>query len=688
MHEFCYSSSTLFMVNFYRCNLYNRACCKVLLIVVVQLLFSMSARSQNDFKPTFGIIDKASLEMTTYAADSTADALYLYDYGETTFAFDGYKGLVIKTKTWVRIKVLKESGLNRASVNLSYIYGSKNSERERLEDIAGFVYNLDGGRIVSTALDVKAVIDEKSMDILRSKKFNLPNVRKGSIFEYSYVKVSPVAVRNAPENWTFQGSVPIKWSEYRISIPQFIDYHITVSGYLPLHINRSEPVTIAFKNIISDKKGTAYRLVVKDAPAFVDEPFITVADDYLSQVSFEPYAVTLGGFFPAGFAETWEQIDAGLKMAEFGDVTAEVFGKEIPAALSDEKVPKLQKMNAAYTYVQKTMKWDEGTGVTPQPTLKRAYETKSGNASSINLLLVNLLRKSGIEADPAVLSTRTNGRLVKEFPSIKVFDYVVCRAKLDSTVYLLDATQRYARPGMLPGRALNSVARVISTTGTSSFIDVIPSDGRNELEVIDAEILSGDGRLKGTYEMSLSGYSALDWREHFCEKPEKLFDDQVKEWFANWETANHVILNKNDNIEAPVKFKCQFESEGQASSQDMLYIDLMQECKMQGNPLTASERLYPIDFTTPSTKSFIGKFRLPEGYKIEEIPKGESLILPAGGGRFLYQVRHDGNVVHVSCKVIIARAKYAPTEYAGLREFYDRVLKKQAEPLVIRKINN
>jgi hypothetical protein len=122
---------------------------------------------------------------------------------------------------------------------------------------------------------------------------------------------------------------------------------------------------------------------------------------------------------------------------------------------------------------------------------------------------------------------------------------------------------------------LNSVARVISTTGTSSFIDVIPSDGRNELEVIDAEILSGDGRLKGTYEMSLSGYSALDWREHFCEKPEKLFDDQVKEWFANWETANHVILNKNDNIEAPVKFKCQFESEGQASSQDMLYIDLM-----------------------------------------------------------------------------------------------------------------
>lgn len=677
-----------FMTQILRCIDYNRACCKVLFLCAVLLWSFIPAWSQDDFKPTFGTVDQASVEMTTYTPDSTADALVLYDYGETTFAFDGYKGLVIKTKTWMRIKILKESALSRASVSLSYFYGSKNSERERLEDITGYVYNLNGGQVARATLDEKTITEEKTMDVLRSKKFNFPGVKKGSVIEYAYTRVSPVAVRNAPETWAFQGSIPIKWSEYRISIPRFVDYHITVGGYLPLHINRSEPVNMDFKNIGLEQKGTAYRLVVRNAPAFVNEPFITVADDYISRVSFEPSAITLSGIFPSGFAETWEQIDDGLKEVQFAGVAANIFGKEIPAGLNDSKTSKLEKMNAAYEYVQKTMKWDEAKGLMPSPTLKKAYETHKGNASAINLLLVNLLRKSGLDADPAVLSTRTNGKVVKEFPSIKAFDYVICRVKIDSTQYLLDATQRYARAGMLPERALNGLARVVSITGKSDFIDIIPEEAQNALEVIDAEILPGDGSLKGIYEMSLSGYSALGWRELYGEEPEKKFDDKVKEQFSSWKTSSHQTTNKTERMGAPVKFKCQFESEEQAASQDLLYVDLMQECKLLENPLKASERLYPLDFITAVTTSFIGKFRLPEGYKLEEMPKGESISLPGGGGRFLYQVRQDGNTVHVSSKMMITRARYAPKEYAGLREFYDRVVKKQAEPLVIRKINN
>ena len=66
---------------------------------------------------------------------------------------------------------------------------------------------------------------------------------------------------------------------------------------------------------------------------------------------------------------------------------------------------------------------------------------KIGNAADINLLLVAMLNKAGIEANPVILSTRENGFIAMAHPSLSDCNYVVARAVVDGKQILLDATE-------------------------------------------------------------------------------------------------------------------------------------------------------------------------------------------------------------------------------------------------------
>ena len=145
----------------------------VLSIPFLLFFLTFQAFAQDDFKPKLGLIDRASLEMTAYPGDSTADAVFLYDYGKVTFSYDNLKGLLMTTNIWVRVKLLKESALDRASVAIPHYMGSSYKEQEWIEDLKGYTYNLDNNQIVRTELEKKAIRREKTSDTQTTVKFKI-----------------------------------------------------------------------------------------------------------------------------------------------------------------------------------------------------------------------------------------------------------------------------------------------------------------------------------------------------------------------------------------------------------------------------------------------------------------------------------------------------------------------------------
>ncbi|WP_258048990.1 DUF3858 domain-containing protein [Hymenobacter sp. NBH84] len=76
---------------------------------------------------------------------------------------------------------------------------------------------------------------------------------------------------------------------------------------------------------------------------------------------------------------------------------------------------------------------------------------------------------------------------------------------------------------------------------------------------------------------------------------------------------------------------------------------------------------------------------LPAGYVVEEMPKPIVVELPDNGGRFLYSISPGENSLQIISRLNLRKAVYSAEEYAALRDFYSRLMAKQAEQIVLKK---
>ena len=105
------------------------------------------------------------------------------------------------------------------------------------------------------------------------------------------------------------------------------------------------------------------------------------------------------------------------------------------------------------------------------------------------------------------------------------------------------------------------------------------------------------------------------------------------------------------------------------------------------NPFKNPDRKFPVDFGTSIEENFVGMFTLPVGYVVEEMPKGIRVNLPEDGGKFTYIVSSspEENKIVITSKILLKKSSYYAEEYEGLRKFYDQIVQKHAEQIVLKK---
>jgi hypothetical protein len=79
-------------------------------------------------------------------------------------------------------------------------------------------------------------------------------------------------------------------------------------------------------------------------------------------------------------------------------------------------------------------------------------------------------------------------------------------------------------------------------------------------------------------------------------------------------------------------------------------------------------------------------FTIPEGYKIEELPKNKNMIVGNNDGKFLYTIGHVGDRIIANLRFTIEKPIFLPDEYQNLKEFFDRIVANEAEQIVLKKI--
>lgn len=659
------------------------------LFLSAALLFSVTTFSQKS-SMKFGKIDKKDLIMESYKADTSAGGLVLGDIGSTVISYKTGAGFEVDYNRHVRVKVFDANGFDLANFKIPYY--ELGSTREKFTKIKVSSYNMEDGEIVEAKLKRSDMFVEDISSKEKSLNFSVPNVRNGTVFEVEYTLTSELFWQM--RDWDFQYTVPARFSELTISLPEYFIYKKLMAGYITPTINKTKSYTqnIALRNDDHTLEnipysGTTQILRFDNVPAFRKEPYMNAISNYLSSIGFELGAINFP-YSKKDFSTSWEKISKLLwQDDEFGtQLKRNCPIKELAdglKAVSDEK----ERMIRAHELIRDNMAFNHKYGIYTTTSLRKAWNEKTGKAADINLLLTSLLNEIGIEAEPVLLSTRDNGILHPAQIMLSKFNYVICEARIGDETFLLDATDKRLNYNMLPERCLNGQGRRISLDPErNDWVDLAHSKPNERVFFAQTKVSPG-GNIVGDFSLMEKAYYAYDRSELI--KSEASQDDYIAAFEAKTPglLINEYSIENLDDLQNPlvIKYKASLNLSDD-TPKDMLYIAPLLGNGISVNPFTLEARDFPVDFISPFTLKTINIMEIPEGYEVAEMPKSAVIDLSDGLASYRYTIAVNGNKVHVDCSFMMKTAQIMPMNYGQLRELYSMIVAKNAEMIVLKKI--
>ncbi len=668
--------------------------------ILLALLVSFTALAQ---KPPikFGNIPIEDLKMTVYPGDSTATAVVLADFGESEITYNQTTGFEVKFERIRRIKILKKEGYDWANFMIP-LY-KKNNVDEKLNALKAVTVNLENNKGVETKLGKDGIFRESVNEYWDNVKLTMPNVKEGSVIDISYQIVSPYL--SYFQDWEFQSTIPVRWSEYIARMPEYFDYQRFMQGYIALKVNENGSVrkffTLRSKDRVTESSGGFgktsttyntenieytefnYRWVAEDVPAFKEEPFMTTYKDYISKINFELALIKMPNRPIENYLGSWANVNKELlDLEQFGGVVkrSNFLGKTVEEVSVGKSGA--DKIEAIYNYVKNNVEWNGFYRIYTDGNFRRVLDEKKGTTADINLMLVSMLQKAGFQADPVVLSTRNHGFIREQFPASSQFNSVICAVQLDDNALLLDATDRSLPITMLPEQCLNGKGFVISESN-SKWIEI--SSSVKSKTVVEASLgFEHEGALKGQVKVTKDGYDGQRMRLDYHKNGEESYlkSSMDRNGWIVLESKFENIKNLNEPVSEVYEMTIANDNNEMA---DILYVNPIVGNAIRENPFKAETRVYPVDFGSAFEKTNMLKMKIPDGYEVEELPKPVAIALPNSGGRYIYSINVMNGVLTLTSIMTINKGIFSQPEYPNLREFYNQIVAKQAELIVLKK---
>ncbi|VXC29516.1 Transglutaminase [Flavobacterium sp. 9AF] len=638
--------------------------------ITVLALFSNFLLAQ---KYELGEVTIEELKEARHPIDSSAPAAVLFKTGETRFSLSSDGQWTVSTEVKFKIKIYKKEGFDYANKSVSYYVGGQRNETVNFKN--AITYNLVDGKIEKTKLKSDGEFKEEINEYVKVKKITMPQVKEGSIIEYSYMLNSPSIT--SFEDWYFQGSIPMNYVVYNVYIPEYFKYRTVFSGY--------ENVDIKDEYISSGDFGQQkYIYKIQNVPALKEEGYVTNIDNYTSILKYELASISYPNSPIKNFAITWDDVVKSIYEHEgFGnELESKSYFEDDLKTILEGLNSSDQKIAAIYNFVKNKMTWNEHYGVIADKGVKKAYKEKTGNVADINLMLVAMLRYAGFEANPILLSTRRNG--IAMFPNRTAYNYVVAGVEVLNDVVLLDATDKNATVDLLPLRAVNWTGRIIRQRGSSNEIDLLKVPISKDNITILSEIQE-DGKISGKLRRVLTDYNSFVYRDNYA----NVSQDSYLEKLENRYKGINIEEYKSDNIKdlsKPVVETYSFTHENDVEIiGNKIYLKPMMFFGLEENPFKLDQRKYPVDFSFPFKDTYAISIKIPEGYEVEYLPEGTNVAMENNFATFKYIVSVTNNNIQLLVNLDINSIYIPSNAYSALKGFFKLIVEKENDKIILKK---
>ncbi|RZJ69906.1 DUF3857 domain-containing protein [Flavobacterium sp.] len=655
-----------------------------LLILTVSAVFSQAQKVQ------LGKVTVAELERKTHQIDSSAVGEVIFSKARTTFAYKAKENrFVAEHEYQLKIKVYKKEGLSLANLEIPYYIGYKELRPEQLRVEEAATYNLVGGKVQKTKVASNAVFKEKVNEYWKTTTIVFPDVKPGSIIEIKY-KLKSENIQTFP-SFKFQREIPVEYAEYKTEIPVNYQYKAVSQGFFPIKTEEdSKSGSQGYENEYGQTEILNYTARVTThsttkLPAIKNEDFVDNPNNYRTAISYELELIQFPDHPVKNFSQTWEGLVQTIyKDSDFGGQLAksDYYLSQLKSLIAGIE-SKSERMKKVYAFVQDRMTWNGDNGYYTSDGVEKAWIAQSGNVGEINLMLVSMLNMAGVVSHPVLISTVSHG--VASFPNQTAFNYVICAAEVDGKRILLDATNKFATPGILPTKTLNWNGRLVRQNGNSEEISMsTPEMTRSSFSIMCQ--VATDGSVKGKSRMQFNDLAGLDFRNRFGGMSKDSYLEYLEKYYEGIQIENYVVANEKRSVDAVVESFDFASSKHAEAIGDKIYVDPLLFLGTQSNPFLAEERSMPVFFGYPRQLRYIIKVDLPQGYALESIPESVNITTGQNVVSFKIAAQGQGNSVLISASYESGTMLVNSAFYPNIKDFYTEMVKKQHQKIVFKKV--
>lgn len=642
----------------------------------------------------YGKLTKDDFTKTASTISTDAAAEVLFSQGKYRISFNKQTGEPEQIKqVYTRIRIYDKDKTPNQILNISIpLYVTSGADRDKISGLKAATYNLENGKIVEQKVSKGDIFTEKTNKYLNKENFTFPNVKNGSIIEYSYEIYSPFF--RETDTWYFQESIPVVKSSFTLEAHESLLYSIDLRGqYAPLKkettfddstiLNEqgsrdatSRPSSVStYKSKINSQQYT-----IENLPSIERESYVLNPRNMLSSIRFELASYRPTNSAPQNFTTSWEKIAYNL-------MDSEKLGRELNGnGFLDETVKQLiadkpnddAKITALFNYIQTNFTWNNFYGIYTDNGLRKTFNEKSGNVADINLLLVSMLRKAEIDANPVVLSSLYNGVINYSFPSQSKLNYLIAGVNLKNEIYLLDATDKNSKINLLPLRASNDRGFMLLNKGVKE-IDLTNRFPSNSTRTINAN-LSTDGALSGTFTNTRDNYFYMADLNSIQENAKKFEEDFVENY--NFETDEFKTLNNDKGL---LRHSFKFDQLKTTVANNKIIFNPLLFLTTTKNSLTQEKRNYNIEFGTPMTESTTIKIKIPAGYKVESLPENKKFVMTDNVAAYTFAITEKDGYIIAQSQQAFVHAILPATYYTSLKQFLSNIVIAETQNIVLIK---
>ncbi|GHU62737.1 hypothetical protein FACS1894123_04210 [Bacteroidia bacterium] len=631
--------------------------------IVLSFVCLLNAASQN-YTKVAGRITPHEATMTSYDKDPDAEAVVLYEIGNTSFKPGEISlefELLIRNR--IKIKILKESGLKYADFEIPFY------ESEKLKVQSATTYNYENGEIVKTPLDEKSISEEKKENHWRTKKFTMPAVKAGSIVEVEYLIESAI-LSNIPEH-KFQYRIPVIYSNLELRVTPYYEYVFILNGANKFDKFSAEVIdrNIRFKNL--SYKEVMYNMGMLDVPAYKDEEFVPSPNDYMASVSFQMSKFTNPRGMVKNIMTTWPELNKEfLKSSAFGKYIsdAEKDTKNILSALPLSGKSRQEKTKLIADYIKSNYSWNSVESKFTTKKTKNVLDEKTGNSAELNLLLLGALKNAGIEAQPVMLSTRSHGIVKTTYPFEHFLNYVVVMVDSGGEPLFLDATEAMLPYNELPERCVNTKGLIVDNK-VEKWVDIT----QKEISLIEKNFAirfnEGAASLEADIQYKTHSFDAFYYRKVYLDDKQHLIDFFSKKGLKVNDVSN---TESYDDFEKPFTFQLKAQVAAELNSGQLSVNPFLNLAPIE-NIFKQDSRTAPVDMIYRHAESFKSKIAIPNGYQVKTLPEnfsysGETMDIS-------YNTVQNGDAVEVSASYTFKQSIFKAEDYQQLKTSYNDIIK-------------